>query len=232
MSARTALLLAAGATAASLVGGYAYMRLRLSRLSASVAHRGFSIGPASPGPASVPAAASEPSARVFSDGYEIRVPASRLPDVPRFELMSRVMRAGMAGFVDLPQGRMFRFMFRNEPPEILGAATPGEVRALGMEVGDTILKIYKVASRAEDGSKAEVTFGDGGAIAGCLTYGIRDAGDGNITLSTETLMWNAKDVTKGDALPMAHAVPRFFHEYASMSLLQAIVDELAPGDGR
>lgn len=218
------LLLAGLGIAAVSISAFLALRSFEGRLRRKIARNYSTLGPYDRAfqPSELPESASSASAKVFADEFELSLPTAWLA-VPRADALLSVLRTGMSGFANLPQGTAFRFLMRGK--QNTGAMNFADIMALAFNPGDKILGVFKVLRR-EPGF-CEISLSDsalGGHTESVMVYQVLEEDD-KLVVRTGTVMWDRDDLRRGD-IPMARGFNRWLHEITAMWLLEKCVDGL------
>ena len=137
------------------------------------------------------------------------IPKDLLPPLDTHALLTAYLRYTMVRFSNFPQAWILRLIGDR------GTFQRRHLQTLDFREGDVVNGLYRVVLRQDD--KVEFLLKQG-SVEGRLVVGMRDQ-DEEMVFYSETVMWKRKD--DRTVMPLERVLPKWLHELASWSLLEA-----------
>lgn len=210
-------------TATALLTGSSviYFYIFHKKLSARIQHRSH-CGKlaASPKPCEIE---SIPDT-VFTDKYfalydhsSKSVPRYLLPGCMTTEqLFTELVRRNMTAFTHFPQALMIRMACKTA--EEIQSFKASHISSLDFNKGDLVSGIYRVIARDTNKVEFEMKMKNMEFVNGRFALSFEEK-DGNVTFSSETVMWRRADETR--TMPLEKRVVRFIHETSAWWLMDS-----------
>jgi hypothetical protein len=161
---------------------------------------------------------------VFTDKYFTRYDRSSksvarylLPSCMTTEqLFTKLVRRNITAFTHFPQALMIRMTCKTA--EELQSFQASHISSLDFNKGDLVSGVYRVIARSTNKVEFEMEMKNMEFVHGRLALSFEEK-DGNVTFSSETVMWRRADETR--TMPLEIRVVRFVHETSTWWLIDS-----------